>query len=82
MKKAHRSVRFFHFCKNLRILYIPPADYMRLIGPVSTKITLKMTTFKLSVNNKEMSAEADADTPLLWILRDHLNLVEQSTDVV
>ncbi|WP_431844605.1 (2Fe-2S)-binding protein [Pedobacter ginsengisoli] len=35
----------------------------------------KMTTFKLSVNNKEMSAEADADTPLLWILRDHLNLV-------
>jgi isoquinoline 1-oxidoreductase alpha subunit len=34
-----------------------------------------MTKFKLSVNNKEMSAEADADTPLLWILRDHLNLV-------
>lgn len=31
--------------------------------------------FKLSVNSKEMSAEADADTPLLWVLRDHLNLV-------
>jgi isoquinoline 1-oxidoreductase alpha subunit len=34
-----------------------------------------MTTFKLSVNNKVMSAEAEADTPLLWVLRDHLNLV-------
>lgn len=34
-----------------------------------------MTKFKLSVNNKVMSAEADSDTPLLWILRDHLNLV-------
>src|SRR6187402_1552876 len=34
-----------------------------------------MTKFKLSVNNKLMEAEAEADTPLLWVLRDHLNLV-------
>ena len=34
-----------------------------------------MPTYKLSVNGKMMQVEADADTPLLWILRDHLNLV-------
>lgn len=34
-----------------------------------------MTKFKLSVNNKVLQAEADGDTPLLWVLRDHLNLV-------
>jgi len=34
-----------------------------------------MPTYTLSVNNKMMSVEADADTPLLWVLRDHLNLL-------
>ena len=34
-----------------------------------------MPVYKLSVNGKMMQVEADADTPLLWILRDHLNLV-------
>ncbi|GAB3935524.1 (2Fe-2S)-binding protein [Mucilaginibacter myungsuensis] len=34
-----------------------------------------MATYKLSVNNKPMTVTADADTPLLWVLRDHLNLV-------
>jgi isoquinoline 1-oxidoreductase alpha subunit len=34
-----------------------------------------MRKFKLSVNSKEVYTEADGDTPLLWILRDHLNLV-------
>ncbi|HKG07145.1 MAG TPA: (2Fe-2S)-binding protein [Pedobacter sp.] len=34
-----------------------------------------MKEFKLFINNKEMTAEADPDTPLLWVLRDHLNLV-------
>lgn len=34
-----------------------------------------MPTYKLSVNGKMMQVEADADTPLLWVLRDHLNLV-------
>jgi isoquinoline 1-oxidoreductase alpha subunit len=34
-----------------------------------------MAKYTLSVNGKRMSVEADADTPLLWVLRDHLNLV-------
>jgi aerobic-type carbon monoxide dehydrogenase small subunit (CoxS/CutS family) len=34
-----------------------------------------MATYSLSVNGRMVSVEADADTPLLWVLRDHLNLV-------
>ncbi|MES2276696.1 MAG: (2Fe-2S)-binding protein [Bacteroidota bacterium] len=34
-----------------------------------------MATYHLSVNNKPVTVNADADTPLLWVLRDHLNLV-------
>jgi isoquinoline 1-oxidoreductase alpha subunit len=34
-----------------------------------------MPKYTLSVNNRMVSVEADADTPLLWVLRDHLNLV-------
>ena len=34
-----------------------------------------MPKYNLSVNGKTMSVEADADTPLLWVLRDNLNLV-------
>ena len=30
--------------------------------------------FTLTVNGKRMPVDADPDTPLLWILRDHLNL--------
>jgi isoquinoline 1-oxidoreductase alpha subunit len=34
-----------------------------------------MSKYSLTVNGKVMSVEADADTPLLWVLRDNLNLV-------
>lgn len=34
-----------------------------------------MAKYTLSVNGKMMPVEADADTPLLWVLRDHLNLL-------
>lgn len=34
-----------------------------------------MATYKLQVNGRGYEADADADTPLLWILRDHLGLV-------
>jgi aerobic-type carbon monoxide dehydrogenase small subunit (CoxS/CutS family) len=34
-----------------------------------------MPVYTISVNGKMLKVEADADTPLLWILRDHLNLV-------
>jgi len=33
-----------------------------------------MPTFTLLVNNTPRTVEANADTPLLWILRDHLDL--------
>lgn len=33
-----------------------------------------MPTFKLTVNRKATTVDADADTPLLWILRDQLGL--------
>lgn len=34
-----------------------------------------MATITLNVNGKKRSVEADPRTPLLWILRDHLDLV-------
>ncbi len=34
-----------------------------------------MPTFNLKINNKTHAVEADMDTPLLWVLRDQINLV-------
>jgi len=34
-----------------------------------------MPKYTISVNKVTVSVEADADTPLLWVLRDHLNLL-------
>ncbi|AUP77688.1 (2Fe-2S)-binding protein [Flavivirga eckloniae] len=34
-----------------------------------------MATYNLNVNNEKHTVQADADTPLLWVLRDHINLV-------
>lgn len=34
-----------------------------------------MPTFNLSINGKSHAVVADADTPLLWALRDHLEMV-------
>ena len=34
-----------------------------------------MPIYTLSINGKMMTVEADADTPILWVLRDHLNLL-------
>lgn len=34
-----------------------------------------MAIFKLTVNGKERQVDVDADTPLLWVLRDSLHLV-------
>ena len=34
-----------------------------------------MPVIALTVNRRAVQVEADADTPLLWVLRDHLNLV-------
>lgn len=34
-----------------------------------------MATYNLNVNGRNVSVEAEPDTPLLWVLRDHLDLV-------
>lgn len=34
-----------------------------------------MPNFDLNVNGNSFTVDVDADTPLLWVLRDHLNLV-------
>ena len=34
-----------------------------------------MPTFTLKINNKRHTVEADMDTPLLWVLRDQIDLV-------
>lgn len=34
-----------------------------------------MATYSLNVNGKTHQVEADPDTPILWVLRDNLNLV-------
>jgi aerobic-type carbon monoxide dehydrogenase small subunit (CoxS/CutS family) len=33
-----------------------------------------MAKYNLSINGKDQQVEVDASTPLLWVLRDHLNL--------
>jgi isoquinoline 1-oxidoreductase alpha subunit len=35
----------------------------------------EMPKYTINVNSKVVTVEADADTPLLWVLRDNLNLV-------
>ncbi|MBN8575497.1 MAG: (2Fe-2S)-binding protein [Cyclobacteriaceae bacterium] len=34
-----------------------------------------MATFTLTVNGKKQAVDVDPNTPVLWVLRDHLNLV-------
>ncbi|MEZ4772653.1 MAG: (2Fe-2S)-binding protein [Bacteroidia bacterium] len=34
-----------------------------------------MATFNLSINGQKHQVDVDPDTPILWVLRDHLNLV-------
>jgi isoquinoline 1-oxidoreductase alpha subunit len=34
-----------------------------------------MAVFNLNINGKKQQVDVDASTPMLWVLRDHLNLV-------
>lgn len=34
-----------------------------------------MANFKLQINGKQLQVDVEEDTPLLWVLRDHLGLV-------
>jgi len=40
-----------------------------------------MPSFAITVNGKRVTADVDADTPLLWVLRDDLSPPVQSTAV-
>jgi isoquinoline 1-oxidoreductase subunit alpha len=35
----------------------------------------KMANYKLQINGRSYETDVDADTPLLWVLRDHIGLV-------
>jgi isoquinoline 1-oxidoreductase alpha subunit len=41
----------------------------------SLKTSIPMAQFKVYINGSLQQVEADPDTPLLWVLRDHLGLV-------
>ena len=34
-----------------------------------------MASYQLNINGSQHTVEADSDTPILWVLRDNLNLV-------
>ncbi|MDZ7691246.1 MAG: (2Fe-2S)-binding protein [Balneolaceae bacterium] len=34
-----------------------------------------MPTYSIKINRRKLEVDADSDTPMLWVLRDHLNLV-------
>lgn len=34
-----------------------------------------MAKYNLNINGKSLQVDVDPNTPLLWVLRDHLNLV-------
>lgn len=38
-------------------------------------ISFHMAEFSLKINNKEYKVDVEPDTPVLWVLRDHLNLL-------
>jgi isoquinoline 1-oxidoreductase subunit alpha len=50
--------------------------YRKLFFVTSGLIKINpMAAFKLQINGKEYKTDVAADTPLLWVLRDHLGLV-------
>jgi isoquinoline 1-oxidoreductase subunit alpha len=42
---------------------------------IQTLIQKEMAKYKLQINGRSYEADADPDTPLLWVLRDNLGLV-------
>lgn len=40
-----------------------------------TKNTSFMAQFKLNINGKNLEVDVDPQTPMLWVLRDHLDMV-------
>jgi isoquinoline 1-oxidoreductase alpha subunit len=42
---------------------------------IHNKISIPMATFNLTINGKQQTVDIDPKTPLLWVLREHLDLV-------
>ena len=49
--------------------------YLQLYVTYQIKPFLNMALFNLKINGKTYKADVDGNTPLLWVLRDHLDLV-------
>ncbi len=56
-------------------LTIRPAIFLWISTRMGIKNQTPMKTFTLHVNGTPRTAEVAEDTPLLWVLRDHLDLV-------
>lgn len=46
-----------------------------LTSKYKVKNPVQMSIFNLNINGKQMNVDVDPGTPVLWVLRDHLNLV-------
>ena len=47
-----------------------------MLRPINERINIsQMSIFKINVNGKEHRVDVAPETPLLWVLRDHLRLV-------
>ena len=64
--KTRDGVVFFYY------FYRVPNVYQLFLSLKNIKI---MSTYNLKINGETHSVEADSDTPLLWILRDQLDLL-------
>jgi aerobic-type carbon monoxide dehydrogenase small subunit (CoxS/CutS family) len=67
-----RTLKNLWTCLNLE-LSIFPAKMIILNGRKSS-VTV-MANYQLNINGQRHEVEADPDTPILWVLRDNLNLV-------
>jgi isoquinoline 1-oxidoreductase alpha subunit len=68
-RDQHRRVRSGHRTRHHQLA----CDAFAVLGSVSD--FSKLMTYTLTVNGEAKSVDVDADTPLLWVLRDSLDLV-------
>src|SRR5262245_46717871 len=70
---AVRSADSRHLIQKFTTLNIPLFDRDLYFPPFSSSFTL-MATFTVNINKVRRVVNADADMPLLWVLRDLLTL--------
>jgi isoquinoline 1-oxidoreductase alpha subunit len=66
-----RQSRFKFCCSNGNYCYSPNCFFTTF----NIENIINMPKYKLLINGKNLEADVAADTPLLWVLRDHLGLV-------